>query len=227
MVLKTVLFDFDGTLVDSESVWLEAQQVLLKRRGFSLSETQARALIGVDRPAIIKSLIEWFGLPNYPLAFAEELEREVNLRLCDAKPMPGAADLLEHLAEQRIPCAIVSNSPRSMVEPLIFSHRWQSYFAQVITVEQASNPKPHPDLYLLALEKLVLGAAEAVVVEDSPAGAMAARAAGLRVLAVQPEPELMQKLRQLTPEVYANLHEARSVIAGLIRLMSCTKLKDE
>lgn len=216
MTVKTVLFDFDGTLVDSESVWLEAQQVVLDRRGQQMDEAQARALVGVDRPAIVQSLIEWFDLPDQALELEEELEREVSLRLSDAKPMPGAVDLLEHLAQQRIPCAIVSNSPRPMVEPLIIAHGWQSYFVQILTVEMVRNPKPQPDLYLLALERLALCADEAVVLEDSPTGVMAARAAGLRVLAVQPEPELMQKLLQLTSEVYPRLHETRSVLANLI-----------
>jgi HAD superfamily hydrolase (TIGR01509 family) len=215
-MLKAVLFDFDGTLVDSESVWIEAQDVVLQRRGHRLDDAQARALVGVDRPAIVQSLIKWFDLPDHLLALEEELEREVNLRLSHARPMPGAAELLEHLARQRIPCAIVSNSPRPMVEPLVCAHGWQPFFTHILSVELVRNPKPHPELYMLVLERLALEPDEAIVFEDSPAGVIAARAAGLRVLAVQPDAELRQKLLQLTPEVYPSLLEARTTIKHLI-----------
>ncbi|MGW5685960.1 HAD family hydrolase [Nonomuraea sp. NPDC003754] len=181
---EAVLFDMDGTLVDTEGLWWEATvdvAASLGRvlgpadtpyvHGRTVEDTAAHLVPAADREtvdAVAERLTE---------SFADRIRRGVRV-------IPGAAELLRALATEAVPTALVSASPRSIVELVLPSlgHR----FAVVVAAGETARGKPHPDPYLEAARLLAADPRRCVAVEDSPTGIAAATAAGCRVLVVSP-----------------------------------------
>lgn len=174
----------DGTLVDTEPYWIAAEYALVESFGGTWSDTHAHALVGnalLDSAAYIR---EHGGVALELPEIVDRLlvdviaatEREIPWR-------PGARELLAELAEQGVPCALVTMSytdlARTMTDQLP-----ESAFAAVVTGDQVSDGKPHPEAYLTAMERLGVSAAGSVAIEDSPNGVASAEAAGCLVVAV-------------------------------------------
>lgn len=203
-----MLFDLDGTLVDSEPHWWQATVSVARTLGVELGpadtphvlgrtvEDTAAHLLSAHRsaqaaepgshPATRRS-----AQPNTPgshsttdlirlltESFARRVEQGVEL-------IPGATDLLRELGAARLPTALVSASPRSIVDLVLprLGHR----FAHVVAAEDTTRGKPYPDPYLEAARRLGAYPGRCVAIEDSPTGVTAATSAGCRVLVVHPE----------------------------------------
>lgn len=182
--LEAVLFDMDGTLVDTEPYWIAAEYALVEAHGGTWNDDHAHALIGsalLDSAAYIRA---HGGVDLEPAQIVEHLldkvvastQREIPWR-------PGARSLLGSLAERGVPCALVTMSyarlAATMTEQLP-----SGTFATVVTGDQVSDGKPHPEAYLTAMERLGVSAAGSVAIEDSQTGVASAEAAGCRVVAV-------------------------------------------
>ncbi|SDL98201.1 haloacid dehalogenase superfamily, subfamily IA, variant 3 with third motif having DD or ED [Nonomuraea maritima] len=177
-----VLLDMDGTLVDTEGLWWEAVA--------SVAESLGRPLSAADTPHVHGRTIEDVAAYLLPdgrdaAAMTERLTDAFAERLAGELPVvPGAPELLAGLAAAEIPTALVSASPRSIVELVL--PRLGHAFDLVIANEDTPRGKPHPDPYLEAARRLGAAPGRCVVLEDSPAGVAAATAAGCRVLVVSP-----------------------------------------
>ncbi|MEV0998617.1 HAD family phosphatase [Nonomuraea sp. NPDC050202] len=169
-----VLLDMDGTLVDTEGLWWQ-----------SVASVAGRPLTAVDLPFVhgrtIEDVAAYLGSPELtgPLtdAFADRIHRDLTV-------VRGAPELLAGLAAGAVPTALVSASPRSIVELVL--PRLGHAFDLVIANEDTERGKPWPDPYLEAARRLGAAPSRCVAIEDSPAGIAAARAAGCRVLVVSP-----------------------------------------
>lgn len=174
----------DGTLVDTEPYWIAAEYALVESFGGTWSDAHAHALVGnalLDSAAYIR---EHGGVALELPEIVDRLlvdviaatEREIPWR-------PGARELLAELAERGVPCALVTMSytdlARTMTDQLP-----ESAFAAIVTGDQVSDGKPHPEAYLTAMERLGVSAAGSVAIEDSPNGVASAEAAGCLVVAV-------------------------------------------
>ncbi len=125
----------------------------------------------------------------------------------------GAGELVEAALRAGVRCAVVSNSDAAVVHQSLAPHPWASALTVRVSADDVANPKPAPDLYLLALARLGLDAASCVALEDSPTGARAAAAAGLRCIGVAADAEQRRALRRHTPHVVASLDAARRWLA--------------
>lgn len=214
MSLEAVLWDMDGTLVDSEKVWAEVQIELLGSLGVIWTVEDCMQLVGSDLRDAVKV---WMGrIPDGVITadelatrmfgeVIEALRREVEFR-------PGAVELLRALRKAEVPCALVSASYRQMIDAVL-THLPADPFDVIVAGDEVVNGKPHPEPYLTAAAKLGVDPAQCVVIEDSNTGTEAGTAAGAYVVAVPqwvtipeaPRRLVVDSLEPLSPEALRDL----------------------
>lgn len=181
-----VVFDNDGLLLDTESVWTRAEQDLFERRGTEFTPADKLELVGTSAEIAGGILERRLGEPGRAAELIEELNALVVAELeHGVEAMLGARELLERLGEQGTPLALVSNSPLRFVRRSIELAGFEEHFDVVVSAHEVAAPKPAPDPYLEACRRLGVEPGPAVVaLEDSPTGVAAARAAGLTVIGI-------------------------------------------
>jgi HAD superfamily hydrolase (TIGR01509 family) len=181
-----VLFDNDGLLLDTESVWTRAEQDLFERRGTEFTPADKRELVGTSAAIAGAVLERRLGEPGRAMALIEELNELVVAELeHGVEAMLGAAELLQRLKRRGTPIGLVSNSPLVFVRRSLELVGFEASFDVVLSAHEVAAPKPAPDPYLEACRRLGVEAGPGVVaLEDSPTGVAAARAAGLTVIGV-------------------------------------------
>ncbi|PYC77161.1 hydrolase [Streptomyces tateyamensis] len=182
--LQAVLVDMDGTLVDTEDFWWQAESSLFAELGHPLDETHRAHLVGGPMTRVVGYLLAETGLVIEPAELMVRInQRFVELLDGGAPLMPGAAELLALLREQRIPAALVSASHRRIID-LVLKNLGEHPFAFSVAGDEVARTKPHPDPYLTAAARLGASPARCVVIEDAPLGVQADEAAGCPVIAV-------------------------------------------
>ncbi|MFD8701853.1 HAD family hydrolase [Kitasatospora sp. NPDC059648] len=181
---SAVLFDMDGTLVDTEQLWWQAAAELAEELDHPLTDRDAPEVLGqaVEHTAAHLHRVSGTARPEAELA-ARLGESFAGKVAAETVPRPGALALLAALREARVPTALVSASPRQVVD-LVLSSIGRDWFAVTLAAEDTARTKPAPDPYLAAAERLGLDPAACVAVEDTPTGVASAAAAGCAVLAV-------------------------------------------
>ena len=181
-----VIFDNDGLLLDTESVWTRAEQELFARRGLEFTLAHKRELVGTSAQLSGVILARQLDEPGRAGELIAELDGLVfELLEGGVEPMPGALDLLADLGRSAVPTGLVSNSPGEFIARTLELVGLGDRFGVIVSGHDVAAPKPAPDAYLAACERLaVVPGADVIVLEDSPTGVAAARAAGLTVLGV-------------------------------------------
>jgi len=181
-----VLFDMDGTLVDTEVLWWETAREVAAGLGHRLSDADAPEVVGRAVADTAAHLIEVTGgdasaLPDTAAELTDSFFRKVD---AGAPLRPGAAALLASLEGAGVPFALVSASPRSVVDAVVAGSLAGVDFAFTLSADDTVRTKPHPDPYRAAAERFAADPAACVAVEDSPDGTASADAAGCAVLVV-------------------------------------------
>jgi HAD superfamily hydrolase (TIGR01509 family) len=181
-----VVFDNDGLLLDTESVWTRAEEDLFERRGASFTPADKRELVGTSAEIAAGVLERRLDEPGQGAALIEELNELVVAELeHGVEAMIGARDLLAALRRRGTPIGLVSNSPLAFVARSLELAGFADHFDVVLSAQEVAAPKPAPDSYLEACRRLGVEPGPGVVaLEDSPTGVAAARAAGLTVIGV-------------------------------------------
>lgn len=183
---KAVVFDNDGLLLDTESVWTRAEQDLFERRGLEFTPANKRELVGTSAEIAGGILEQRLGEPGRAAVLIEELNELVVAELeHGVEAMVGARELLHALKQRGTPIGLVSNSPLVFVRRSLEIAGFHDRFDVVLSAHEVAAPKPAPDPYLEACRRLgVEPGPDVVALEDSPTGVAAARAAGLTVIGV-------------------------------------------
>ncbi|NKY51707.1 HAD family hydrolase [Nocardia vermiculata] len=193
MSMAAVLWDMDGTLLDSEKLWDIAVRELAVELGGRMTDVLRHALIGADGPSALRILFEGLGLEQDPgamTAAGQWLEVRVAELMTGPVPWrPGAAEALAVLRAAGVPAALVTNTTRSLTE-LCLETLGRETFDVSVCGDEVDRGKPAPDPYLRAAALLGVDPGDCVAVEDSPTGSTAALAAGCRVLVVPCEIEV-------------------------------------
>jgi HAD superfamily hydrolase (TIGR01509 family) len=179
-----VLWDMDGTLVDSGPYWIAAETDLVREHGGRWSHEDGLALVGNPLLVSGRLLVERSGIDLTAEQVVDALVARMAERLRAEAPFrPGARELLLACAGAGIPNALVTMSYTVLAEAVVAALP-AGTFATVVTGDVVTHGKPHPEPYLLAASRLGVDPADCVAVEDSGPGVASAEAAGCRVLAV-------------------------------------------
>jgi HAD superfamily hydrolase (TIGR01509 family) len=183
-VIEAVVFDLDGVLLDSEQLWDETRERLAKERGGRWHDHAQRDMMGMSSHEWSRYMHETIGLPEPP----EEINREVVERLAAAyrerlPVIPGAREAVERLAA-RWPLGLASSSNRELIDLALELLGVRRLFKATVSSEEVARGKPAPDVYLEAARRLGVAPVHAAAIEDSHNGILAAKAAGMRVIAI-------------------------------------------
>jgi pseudouridine 5'-phosphatase len=183
--LQAVVFDLDGLLVNSEDLYEQAGETVLRRRGKTYDAALREQMMG--RPVVdaIQLMIDCHALPD-PLEDLMCECREVldGLMATSLAPMPGVGPLLDELQKAGIPIAVATSATGEYAERVLSKLGLKQRFGFILTAEDIRRGKPDPEVYLLAAERLKLAPRQMMVLEDSANGCRAAVAAGAFVVAV-------------------------------------------
>ncbi len=191
-----VLWDLDGTLVDTEPLWMAAETRLAARHGATWTEEDGLSLVGSDLLDAARTIETRIRSGMEPERIVDHLVAELGeaMRL-DQPWRPGATELVLALAAAQVPQALVTMSYRVIAEPVIEALP----FNAVVTGDEVEHGKPHPEPYLAAARALGVDPSDCLAVEDSATGAASAEAAGCVVLVVPhmvPVPEGPRRVRR-------------------------------
>jgi len=182
--ISAVLFDMDGTLVDSESLSSQIIEALLKEKGIQDPDIDYEEFYGVTWEEISDTLLKQFSVFNTN-SIAEELHRRFHTKMLGEGPqiVPGAVEAVKQ-ANTLFPCGIVSSSNRETVKHIVQRLNLSQSLKLQVCGEDVENSKPNPEPYLRAAQALAVPPAECIVFEDSIAGLNAARSAGAWTVAI-------------------------------------------
>ncbi|MFI1953748.1 HAD family hydrolase [Streptomyces xinghaiensis] len=184
-----VVFDCDGTLMDTERHWQEARRRVLREYGVTPGAEFSERAKGIHYTDCGRLLAETAGRPELTGKMTDELlESFRSLVAEDPVTAPGAVEMVA-LAHEFAPLAVASNCPRDVVETCLDTAGLLLYFDHVVVPGEGMPPKPAPDLYLSAAEACGADPAECLAVEDSLCGIRSAVRAGMRVVGVGPRPD--------------------------------------
>ena len=184
-IFRAVIFDLDGLLADSEPWWNQIDAKLLAEYGVTYRGEYHRNVLGVS----YRLAIEFYKNAFHISAPVEELMRrraEIATEFFANRVglFPSAKATLERLREMKICLALATSSVRASARPFLERTGIRSLFEVVITGDEIERGKPHPDIYMLAAEKLEMDSDSCLVIEDALAGIAAAKAANMRVAAI-------------------------------------------
>lgn len=184
--IKAVIFDLDGSLVDSMWIWRQIDIEYLGKFGIALPDNLQKEIEGMSFTETAEYFKERFDLP----CTVEEIKQAWNTMSYEkyVKEVPlkeGVGELLCYAKENDIALGIATSNSAYPVEALLDALQIRHYFSSVMTACDAKKGKPAPDIYLMAAEELCVEPAQCLVFEDITAGIMAGKTAGMRVCAVQ------------------------------------------
>jgi HAD superfamily hydrolase (TIGR01509 family) len=182
-----VIFDMDGLLLDTETLWHEAEVELFRRHGGDFTWDDKMAVIGTSYEHTAVYFADRLGLPrDQGAALVSELLDVMHglvRQAVDARP--GAVELVSRLRGlEGVALGLASNSPRYLVDDALATAGMADAFAVIVTADDVENGKPAPDIYRLACERLGVDPSDAIALEDSASGIAAAKSAGLTVIGV-------------------------------------------
>jgi HAD superfamily hydrolase (TIGR01509 family) len=199
---KAVIFDFDGTIALSEPVHMEAWKDVSAAVGKILPVGFLEKGIGHTDQELVAELADfWAGEPDYETLLA--MKREAYQKRCHTESIlvPGADRFIAGLAAT-LPLGVATSASVTDITPTLRRFELEPYFTAIATVEDVKRAKPDPEIYLLAARRLGVEAQDCLVFEDTPVGATAARAAGMRVVGLTTS----YPLARLGPTIYGIAH---------------------
>jgi|LakMenEpi03Aug12_release.lakeMendotaPanAssembly.Ray.scaffolds.fasta_scaffold121295_3 HAD superfamily hydrolase (TIGR01509 family) len=183
--IQALIFDMDGVLIDSEPLHLKAYQETLKDFGITFTEQENRPFLGRVDLELAEHLVSRHQLPINALQLVDSKEENL-ARLFSSQlvPMPGVIEVLEHAQRLSIACAVASSATLPTIELITQRLSISRYFQTLTSGDEVPHGKPAPDVYLLAATRIGVLPINCLVIEDSFNGVLAAKAAGMKCIAI-------------------------------------------
>ncbi|HAH23465.1 MAG TPA: phosphatase [Prolixibacteraceae bacterium] len=187
-MIKAIIFDMDGVLVDSEPFNVEIERRQFELNHLSITEEEHHQYMGVASDVMWRKIALGHSLPIEIETLIDQNRTESILFFTEVNHipvMPGLVDLLEQLTKKNYPMAVASSSFPEIIELILQRTGLRKYFQVVVSSQEAGKSKPEPDVFLLAAQRLGVNPQDCLVIEDSANGIKAAHAAGIRCIAFQ------------------------------------------
>ncbi len=213
--ITAVLFDMDGLVLDTEKLYTRFWQEAACACGYPMTKEQALGMRSLNRGAGLSKMQSYFG-PDVDYDFIRQKRIELMDAFVEKEGVtlkPGIHELLAFLKERGIKTAIATSSPMERTVLYLTSVRLQNSFDELVSGYMVERGKPEPDIYLYAAEKLGVKPEECMVLEDSPAGILAAHRAGCMPVMIPDQDEPDEETRKL-------LHAKADSLAAVIALLN-------
>ncbi|HEX6335616.1 MAG TPA: HAD family phosphatase [Jiangellaceae bacterium] len=183
-MVRAVIFDLDGVLVQSEELWDEVRRGIAAESGQPWPPDATHAMQGMSTDEWSTYLTDVVGLPGRPQEVAAEVIDQMAARYRERLPLlPGAREAVRRLGD-RWPLGLASSSPRRLIDAVLESAGLADQFVASVSTEEVGAGKPSPEVYLDVVRRLGVAPEQTVAIEDSSNGLRSAAAAGLRLIAI-------------------------------------------
>jgi mannitol-1-/sugar-/sorbitol-6-/2-deoxyglucose-6-phosphatase len=197
-MIEAAIFDMDGLLIDSEPFWRKSHMEVLGNYGFVVTEDDVRAAAGKrtgDQVALWRERFQW-EQPSNEVVTDEIVRNVARLIHLNGNALPGVYDIINILKRHNIPMAVASSSATDLIDVVLKRLDIQKYIEFAHSAEHEAKGKPFPDVFLSTAKRLGVAASDCVVFEDSLNGVKAAKAAGMKCVAVPEQPHDAVKFQE-------------------------------
>ena len=186
IMIRAVIFDMDGLLVDSEPFWAQAELEVFPQYGIDLTLEDCQKMQGVSIREVVRY---WYEKRPWQGASVEQVARQITQRVIElilerGRLMPGVVEVLEFFRKKQIPMAVASSSEPHLIKLVLERFDIEKYFEFYHSARAEKHGKPYPDVFLTTAKRLQVQPQQCLVFEDSYNGVLAARRAGMKVVAV-------------------------------------------
>ena len=213
-MIRAVIFDMDGTLIDTEKYYRIFWPKALAEFGYHMTDEQALSMRSLGRPFAPARLRQWFG-EELDYDAVRQRRKDMMEECLDREGIrrkPGALELVQRLKVDGITTAVATATDPERTAKYLRLTGLEGYFDRLISATQVKEGKPSPDIYLYACEQLGLKPEECLAVEDSPNGVLSAYRAGCKVVMVPDQTEADEETKKYLYAVAENLDEVYEII---------------
>lgn len=213
-MIKAVIFDMDGLLIDSEPLWRQAQAYAFGTVGLKLDDNDMRSTMGRRIDEVVEYWYHerpWKGASQQDIT-ALIIDRVTRLIKSEGKSMPGVNHILDLFKNKHMPMALASSSSSAIINAVLDRLSIQEYFVHVYSGENETHGKPYPGIYITTASLLGVPARRCLVFEDSPSGVLAAKSANMQCVAVPDTDHKANKFIQTADVVINSLQEFNEII---------------
>lgn len=218
--IKAILFDHDGTLVDSEKIHYNLWAAILKSYNITFTiEEYIRYYAGIPTPSNADRMVDTYSLEISPAALIQEKSNLTSAYLSSGgfPLMPGAKESLAHFHKIGIKMAVVTGAGIEGVKVTVKNNNLQGYFSALVSGDEVERSKPAPDPYLLAIKKLGLDSSECIAIEDTYNGILSAASANIGCVGISSTMSKHQDLSKAI-RIFNDLNKATKWITANYKL---------
>jgi HAD superfamily hydrolase (TIGR01509 family) len=213
-MIRAILFDLDGLMVDSEPHSIASWQAVLAKRGAQFDQTALDSVLGQRVIETAQTAIRLFHLPERPEDLAQEkAEYQITHLDGNVTAMPGLIELLDFVDQAGLKKAVASSGLRRYIDAVLIATHVRDRFSVIISADDVVNGKPAPDVFLAAARALDVAPRNCLVLEDAPFGVQAAKAAGMACFAV-PNAHSHALDLSLADRILPSLYDVKTILAS-------------